>query len=1316
MLDRKGMRKSLLAIALTLASVVDAPAAVDVWDNTPGINWDTGANWADGTAPTESDSAAFNLAQTYTVTFAVDPLAIQAMSVSAGSVTFRSSGGPRTLALTSGAGSQDLLLSSATTTLTLGVANNPMHLTVGDDLSLQTSSTLAVLFGSDLVANDLSDNGLNGTLRIDGAGSTLTLPGNVANFVGRSGAGSLTFQNGATGIINASLGVGSSLAAAANGSMSLLSGSTLNLGGNLLLADQNIAGQAGSLTIQGASTALTQTGSAGVTVGSANNGNATVVIGTTASGASFTTGTGLFTINKTGSVTIGNGVNAGTLNVNGNLTINGGQLQQANATSVFDLAAGKTVSLQSGGRLTLASAFTTDADQTFNLTGTNTKFEITGANALSIGNDSDVSLAAGAVLTTGGRINIAAAAGSSTLVVTGANSIATATSQLNIWGGAGGQATVTFSDKAVGNFSGGIDLANDTTAGTTALVNVLSESALNVGNLKLATTGGTTTSATLKIHGTNSRVVQAGAATLTVGHASEGAAVINIGTASDGGSLTTGSGLFLVNKTGTVTVGAGENGGTLEVVGNILVDGGVIAEGSDESSFAWAASKTFTVQNGGRVHFASSYTTANSSQHVISGANSRFEVVESLLLRGAAQIGVSAGAAITAGAYEIGGGGAAGSFIVDGVGTTATGGSSENHWGNGGAATVMFSNQAAATLAGAVRLAETAASTVQVLSGADFTLGDLSIASAGGTANGTLNVVGVGSTVNLSAGSDLALGHATSGTGAINIDDGGSVTVGAGGTTTINGTGTVNIAAGTADLAGLSVVGGTVNVNGGKLVFSSLAVNGGLVKLNSGRIEQTGNLAADESLLTLLLGPLHELGTGRTLAAGGGTAQVTSNFDLNGGRLEGNSLNVANAGLVSTTLRLRNGGTAQFAAGATLAASSNTVVENAGSLIAGGTITQAGELQIMGTGRVAAGGLANSGLISGAGRIDASLANQATGQIRLENNQRITLRGTTHQNNGLVDVNSGEFEVATGTFTNGTTSPATATIAARDAALRFTGGLTNAGSIVCSEGTCDFFGSITNVANQPTTGRIVITANAQATFFDAVTNQGTIQVSAAGIVESTAVFLGSLTGNGVNGTGSVFLEGNVAPGLGIGTMAFGGDASIGSSATVKMSLAGTGANQFDRITVAQSLALSGKLELAIENGFAPAAGQTFDLFDWGTRSGTFATLQLPFLPGLAWNTSQLYATGTLSLTTATTFPGDFNSDGIVDAADYTVWRDGLGTTYTPAHYTEWTTHFGQSSGGAAAIAGIDSAAAPEPSTIGMALVVLLMQSLVRRGR
>lgn len=43
-------------------------------------------------------------------------------------------------------------------------------------------------------------------------------------------------------------------------------------------------------------------------------------------------------------------------------------------------------------------------------------------------------------------------------------------------------------------------------------------------------------------------------------------------------------------------------------------------------------------------------------------------------------------------------------------------------------------------------------------------------------------------------------------------------------------------------------------------------------------------------------------------------------------------------------------------------------------------------------------------------------------------------------------------------------------------------------------------------------------------------------------------------------------------------------------------------------------------------------------------------------------------------------PGDFNNDGTVDAADYTVWRNGLGGQFTASQYNDWKNNFGNTSG------------------------------------
>jgi hypothetical protein len=97
----------------------------------------------------------------------------------------------------------------------------------------------------------------------------------------------------------------------------------------------------------------------------------------------------------------------------------------------------------------------------------------------------------------------------------------------------------------------------------------------------------------------------------------------------------------------------------------------------------------------------------------------------------------------------------------------------------------------------------------------------------------------------------------------------------------------------------------------------------------------------------------------------------------------------------------------------------------------------------------------------------------------------------------------------------------------------------------------------------------------------------------------------------------------------------------------------------------------------------------------------------PYVENASWTFSEPFHY------TDVTASGDFNLDGTVDAADYVVWRNGLGTTYTQDDYNVWRTHFGQTAGSGAAgyplgaSADLQSAAVPEPAT----LVLLILAAL-----
>ena len=131
-----------------------------------------------------------------------------------------------------------------------------------------------------------------------------------------------------------------------------------------------------------------------------------------------------------------------------------------------------------------------------------------------------------------------------------------------------------------------------------------------------------------------------------------------------------------------------------------------------------------------------------------------------------------------------------------------------------------------------------------------------------------------------------------------------------------------------------------------------------------------------------------------------------------------------------------------------------------------------------------------------------------------------------------------------------------------------------------------------------------------------------------------------------------------------------------------------------------------------------------DVFQFTSAAG-------PFSPQLAMRaTTNIYLTGlaatdTINLTAFTQrfsqtgpagVPGDYNQNGTIDAADYTVWRDRLGGppgslpndvdggVIGLAQYNTWKGNFGLAGSGSA---GASPRAVPEPSTMLLVLITTL---------
>ncbi|MGD9635693.1 MAG: hypothetical protein AB7G28_14720 [Pirellulales bacterium] len=120
----------------------------------------------------------------------------------------------------------------------------------------------------------------------------------------------------------------------------------------------------------------------------------------------------------------------------------------------------------------------------------------------------------------------------------------------------------------------------------------------------------------------------------------------------------------------------------------------------------------------------------------------------------------------------------------------------------------------------------------------------------------------------------------------------------------------------------------------------------------------------------------------------------------------------------------------------------------------------------------------------------------------------------------------------------------------------------------------------------------------------------------------------------------------------------------------------------------------GFLRYALHRAVPPAAGV------YGFFARLTSDVYQPSDPFLVvFNQGPLTATqvtsGALAINTAAddaaNLPGDFNHNGTVDAADYTVWRNGLGGAFDQADYTEWKNSFGDSAG-AGSVASV-----PEPA-------------------
>ena len=148
--------------------------------------------------------------------------------------------------------------------------------------------------------------------------------------------------------------------------------------------------------------------------------------------------------------------------------------------------------------------------------------------------------------------------------------------------------------------------------------------------------------------------------------------------------------------------------------------------------------------------------------------------------------------------------------------------------------------------------------------------------------------------------------------------------------------------------------------------------------------------------------------------------------------------------------------------------------------------------------------------------------------------------------------------------------------------------------------------------------------------------------------KAMGVFGFVMSGGGAVG---VLAGGVLAPGNSVGQLAV-TSLALASGSQLAIELGDPAALAYDRVQASGAISLAGSLSVALTPGFAPQAGQTFDLLSGASVAGKFSSVAAPPLPGpLAWNVR--YAPTGVSLAVVS---ADFNRDGRVDGGDLAEWQ------------------------------------------------------------